>query len=161
MMMKSFFALLTMVLLFTSCKKYEKAPSGMLYIITHGPGNEKNMVHGEFVKFNVEYKLKSNDSILRSTYDTLPLYFPVDTLHLGKYTLTEIFLKCKKGDKIEFLVNIDSLVAMNKMRLNDVFKAKDIIIGRAEILEVFKNSNTVNADLMKEIEFQRYKKFKQ
>ncbi len=159
-MMKLTISFIAAIVLFTSCKQYEKAPSGMRYIITHGTGNEKNIQHGEFVKFNVEYKLKSNDSILRSTYDTLPLYFPLDTAHLGSYTLTEIFLQCRKGDKIEFLVNIDSLVAMNKMRLNDVFKSKDIILGRAEILEVFKTSEFINADLRKELEKQQNKRYK-
>ena len=159
-MMKLTLAFITTIVLFTSCKQYEKAPSGMRYIITHVSENEKNIQHGEFVKFNVEYKLKSNDSILRSTYDTLPLYFPVDSLQLGSYTLTEIFLQCKKGDKIEFLVNIDSLVAMNKMRLNDVFKSKDIIIGRAEIIEVFKTSEFINEDLRKELEIQQKKRYK-
>ena len=135
--MKLSLGFIAAIVLLISCKQYEKAPSGMRYIITHVSENEKNIQHGEFVKFNVEYKLKSNDSILRSTYDTFPLYFPVDSLQLGSYTLTEIFLQCKKGDKIEFLVNISgikesdinysSIIKNRKKQLIKGFKYKNII----------------------------------
>ncbi len=39
-MMKLTIAFVTIILLFTSCKQYEKAPSGMRYIISHVSENE-------------------------------------------------------------------------------------------------------------------------
>jgi hypothetical protein len=57
----------------------------MPYKITHGSGNEKLLQQGQFVKLNVEYKLKSKDTTLSSTFGVIPVYFPIDTASLGKY----------------------------------------------------------------------------
>jgi FKBP-type peptidyl-prolyl cis-trans isomerase len=59
-------------------------------------------------------------------------------------------MKCRKGDKVEFSLYIDSLVSMKVLQLNEVFKAKDIILGRAEILDVFTDVKLVDADYKKE-----------
>jgi FKBP-type peptidyl-prolyl cis-trans isomerase FkpA len=120
--------------LFASCNSYEKAPSGMMYKITHGEGNQKKLEQGQFVKINIEYKLKSKDTTLSSTYGLIPVYFPVDTASLGKYTFTEILMQCKKGDKIEFSLSLDTLAKMGVLQLNEIFKTKDIVLGKAEII---------------------------
>jgi FKBP-type peptidyl-prolyl cis-trans isomerase len=149
-MIKSTLKLVAAIVLFASCNQYEKAPSGMPYKITHGSGNEKLLQQGQYVKMNVEYKLKSKDTTLSSTFGVIPVYFPIDTASLGKYTFTEIIMKCRKGDKIDFSLSIDTLVSMKVLQLNEVFKAKDIIIGRAEILDVFTDVKLVDADYKKE-----------
>ena len=149
-MIKSTLKLVAAIVLFASCNQYEKAPSGMPYKITHGSGNEKLLQQGQFVKLNVEYKLKSKDTTLSSTFGAIPVYFPIDTARLGKYTFTEVIMKCRKGDKVEFSLYIDSLVSMKVLQLNEVFKAKDIILGRAEILDVFTDVKLVDADYKKE-----------
>jgi hypothetical protein len=94
-MIKSTLKLVAAIVLFASCNQYEKAPSGMPYKISHGSGNEKLLQQGQYVKLNVEYKLKSKDTVLSSTYGVIPVYFPIDTTRLGKYTFTEIITKCK------------------------------------------------------------------
>jgi len=149
-MIKSTLKLVAAIVLFASCNQYEKAPSGMPYKITHGSGNEKLLQQGQYVKMNVDYKLKSKDTTLSSTFGVIPVYFPIDTASLGKYTFTEIIMKCRKGDKIDFSLSIDTLVSMKVLQLNEVFKAKDIIIGRAEILDVFTDVKLVDADYKKE-----------
>lgn len=149
-MIKSSLKLVAAIVLLASCNQYEKAPSGMPYKITHGSGNEKLLQQGQYVKMNVEYKLKSKDTTLSSTFGVIPVYFPIDTASLGKYTFTEIIMKCRKGDKIDFSLSIDTLVSMKVLQLNEVFKAKDIIIGRAEILDVFTDVKLVDADYKKE-----------
>ena len=150
-MIKSTLKLVAAIVLFASCNQYEKAPSGMLYKITHGSGNSKPLAQGQYVKLNIEYKLKSKDTILSSTYGVIPVYFPIDTTRLGKYTFTEIITKCKKGDKIEFSLSIDTLVKMGAVQINEVFKAKDIILGKAEILDVFADVTKVDDDYKKEM----------
>jgi FKBP-type peptidyl-prolyl cis-trans isomerase len=145
------------IVLFASCNQYEKAPSGMPYKITHGSGNEKMLQQGDYVKLNIEYKLKTKDSILSSTYGVIPVYFPIDTNRLGKYTFTEVILKCRKGDKIEFSLNVDTLVKMGAIQLNNVFKANDIILGKAEIVNVFNNTALVDADYKKEQDVEKTK----
>jgi FKBP-type peptidyl-prolyl cis-trans isomerase len=156
-MIKSTLKLVAAIVLFASCNQYEKAPSGMPYKITHGSGNEKMLQQGDYVKLNIEYKLKTKDSVLSSTYGVIPVYFPVDTNRLGKYTFTEVILKCRKGDKIEFSLNVDTLVKMGAIQLNNVFKANDIILGKAEILNVFNNTSLVDADYKKEQDLEKTK----
>ena len=150
-MIKSTLKLVAAIVLFASCNQYEKAPSGMPYKITHGSGNEKLLQQGQYVKLNVEYKLKSKDTTLSSTYGAIPVYFPIDTARLGKYTFTEVIMKCRKGDKIEFSLSIDTLVKMGAVQVNEVFKAKDIILGKAEILDVFADVTKVDDDYKKEM----------
>jgi FKBP-type peptidyl-prolyl cis-trans isomerase len=156
-MIKSTLKLVAAIVLFASCNQYEKAPSGMPYKITHGSGNEKMLQQGDYVKLNIEYKLKTKDSILSSTYGVIPVYFPIDTTRLGKYTFTEVILKCRKGDKIEFSLNVDTLVKMGAIQLNNVFKANDIILGKAEIVNVFNNTALVDADYKKEQDVEKTK----
>jgi FKBP-type peptidyl-prolyl cis-trans isomerase len=156
-MIKSTLKLVAAIVLFASCNQYEKAPSGMPYKITHGSGNEKMLQQGDYVKLNIEYKLKTKDSILSSTYGVIPVYFPIDTNRLGKYTFTEVILKCRKGDKIEFSLNVDTLVKMGAIQLNNVFKANDIILGKAEIVNVFNNTALVDADYKKEQDVEKTK----
>jgi FKBP-type peptidyl-prolyl cis-trans isomerase len=149
-MIKSTLKLVAAIVLFASCNQYEKAPSGMLYKITHGSGNAKKLEQGQFVKINIEYKLKTKDTVLSSTYGVIPVYFPIDTARLGKYTFTEIVINCKKGDKVDFSLSIDTLVKMGAVQYNEVFKAKDVILGKAEILDVFADVSKVDEDYKKE-----------
>lgn len=80
----------------------------MPYKITKG--NSKELLkHGQFVKLNIEYKLKSKDTVLNTSYGHIPMYFYLDTARLGKYTFTEVITKCAPGDKMEFSLSIDSL----------------------------------------------------
>ncbi len=156
-MIKSTLKLVAAIVLFASCNSYEKAPSGMMYKITHGEGNQKKLEQGQFVKINIEYKLKSKDTTLSSSYGQIPVYFPVDTASLGKYTFTEILMQCKKGDKIDFSLSIDTLAKMGVLQLNEIFKAKDIILGKAEILDVFTDVAKVEADYKKETDLEKKK----
>jgi len=156
-MIKSTLKLVAAIVLFASCNSYEKAPSGMMYKITHGEGNQKKLEQGQFVKINIEYKLKSKDTTLSSSYGQIPVYFPVDTASLGKYTFTEILMQCKKGDKIDFSLSIDTLAKMGVLQLNEIFKAKDIILGKAEILDVFTDVAKVEIDYKKETDLEKKK----
>ena len=149
-MIKSTLKLVAAIVLFASCNQYEKAPSGMPYKITHGSGNEKALQQGQYVKLNVEYRLKSKDTVLSSTYGVIPVYFPIDTARLGKYTFTEVIMKCRKGDKVDFSLSVDTLVKLNVLQINNIFKAGDVILGKAEIVNVFTDVNQVDADYKKE-----------
>lgn len=149
-MIKSTLKFVAAIVLFASCNQFEKAPSGMMYKISHGSGNEKALVQGEYIKLNVEYRLKGKDSVISTSYGVIPMYFPIDTARLGKYTFTEILMKCRKGDKIEFNLSVDTLVKLNALQLNNVFKAGDVILGKAEILGVFAQEAQVAEDYKKE-----------
>ena len=156
-MLKSTLKLVAAIVLFASCNQYEKAPSGMQYKITHASGNPSKLEQGQYVKLNLEYKLKSKDTILSTTKGQIPVYFPIDTARLGKYTFTEIIMKCKKGDKVEFSLSVDTLVKMGVLQFNEVFKSKDFIVGKAEIVDVFTNVTLVDEDYKKETEAEKKK----
>jgi FKBP-type peptidyl-prolyl cis-trans isomerase len=159
-MVKSTLKLVAAIVLFASCNQFEKAPSGMTYKIQHGSGNEKLLQAGQYVKLHIEYKLKKKDSVLSSTFQHMPVYFPIDTAQLGKYTFTEILMKLRKGDKVDFNLSIDTLVKMNQLQFNEMFKKGDIILGKAEILNVFTDVNQVDADYKKEQAIEKDKEIK-
>jgi FKBP-type peptidyl-prolyl cis-trans isomerase len=146
--------------LLASCNQYEKAPSGMPYKISHASSNEKLLQQGQYVKLNVEYRLKGKDTLLSSTFGVIPVYFPVDTTRLGKYTFTEIITKCRKGDKIDFSLSIDTLVNLKVLEYNAVFKKGDLILGKAEIVNVFNDVAAVDADYKKEQEAEKGREVK-
>ena len=107
-MIKSTLKFVAAIVLFASCNQFEKAPSGMLYKITHGSGNEKPLAQGQFLKLNIEYRLKSKDSLLQSNVGHIPAYLPIDTNRLksSKYEFLEVVMKARKGDKIEFILSL-------------------------------------------------------
>ncbi|TDO23611.1 FKBP-type peptidyl-prolyl cis-trans isomerase [Sediminibacterium goheungense] len=147
--MRTTTSLLLAIVLLASCNQYEKAPSGMTYKIS---GNSKEKLkHGQFVKMHIEYKLKSKDTLLQSSFDNIPVYFAVDTGRLGKHTFTEIITLCGAGDKVDFVLSIDTLKSMQVMDYNDMFKKGDLINGHFEILKVFANQDEVKADYDKEL----------
>ncbi len=147
--MRTTTSLLLAIVLLASCNQYEKAPSGMTYKIS---GNSKEKLkHGQFVKMHIKYTLKSKDTVLQSSFDNIPVYFAVDTGRLGKHTFTEIITLCGAGDKVDFVLSIDTLKSMQVMDYNDMFKKGDLINGHFEILKVFANQDEVKADYDKEI----------
>jgi hypothetical protein len=146
------FKLLIVSILFISCNQYDRTPSGMAYKIEHKSSSEKRLKHGNYLKMNVEYRLKSNDSILSSSYNLIPIYYLFDTLYLTKYSINEIIFISKKGDNIDFILNTDTLVKLGRLKYNNTFKTNDLILGKAEILNVFDNFKLVNSDYKKEKE---------
>ena len=128
-MIKSTLSLVAAIVIFASCNQFQKSPSGMPYKITKGSSKEL-LKHGQFVKLNIEYKLKSKDTVLNTSYGHIPMYFYLDTARLGKYTFTEVITKCAPGDKMEFSLSIDSLKKMGMIEFNEVFKTGDFINGK-------------------------------
>jgi FKBP-type peptidyl-prolyl cis-trans isomerase len=153
-MMRTTTSLLLAIVLLASCNQFEKAPSGMTYKITSG-GTKEKVKQGQFLKLHIEYKLKSKDSVLQSSFGRIPVYFPLDTANLGKHTFTEIITKCASGDKVEFVLFLDTLKRMQVIEYNEMFKQGDMISGRFEILKVFNTQDEVKVDYDKEMELEK------
>ena len=64
-MMRTTITLLVAIVLLASCNQYQTTPSGLKYKITSG-GSKEKLKQGQFVKFNIEYKLPPKDSVLSS-----------------------------------------------------------------------------------------------
>ncbi len=148
--MKQLSALLAITILLASCNQYQKTKSGMPYKITKG-GNGVKVKQGQFLKFNVEFKVGSKDSILTSSFGHIPAYMRFDTAQLGKYNFTEVLPQTGAGDKIEFTLSIDTLKNMGMIpEFNAVFKKGAVVKGRAEIIAIFDKEEDVNKDYVKE-----------
>jgi FKBP-type peptidyl-prolyl cis-trans isomerase len=118
--------------------------------------------NGQFLKFNIEFKLGNKDSTLNSSYGHIPAYMRLDTAHLGKYNFTEILPKCSVGDVITFTLSIDTLKNLGMIpEFNRTFNKGGVIKGKVEILAAFDNQALVEADYKKETEAEKAKEDKE
>lgn len=158
--MRTTTTLLLAIVMLASCNQYEKTPSGLSYKITKGGSNEK-LKQGQFVKFNIEYKVPPKDSVLTSSFGHIPAYLVIDTSRPSKHSFLEIITQCSVGDKIEFVMNVDTLKKLGMIEYNNIFHAGDMIRGRVEILKTFADQATASADLEKEQEAEKQKEIKE
>lgn len=147
--MRTTTTLLLAIVLLASCNQYQKTPSGLSYKITKG-GSKETLKQGQFVKFNIEYKVPPKDSVLTSSYGHIPAYLIVDTTRPSKHSFLEIITKCAPGDKIEFVMSVDTLKKLGMLEYNNIFHARDMIRGRVDILKTFASQVDASADLEKE-----------
>lgn len=149
--MRTTTTLLLAIVLLASCNQYEKTPSGLAYKITRGSSKDK-LKQGQFVKFNIEYKVPPKDSVLTSSYGHIPGYLMVDTVRPSKHSFLEIITLLAVGDKVEFSMSVDTLKKLGMIEYNNIFKAGDLIKGRVDILSTFATQELATADLQKEME---------
>ena len=146
--------LLLAVVLFSSCKQYEKTKSGLTYKIS-GKGTGDLIKNGQIVKFNIEYKTKTKsgkDTILNTTYGKTPGFMKVDTAKMPKYNFTEILTQLHVGDKVEFVLSVDTLVKLKMVPdYNDMFVKGGSVNGKVEIIKIFTDDKAANDDYMKEM----------
>jgi len=143
----------TTIMLAACSSKYEKTASGLTYKISHGSGKEK-VKQGQVVKFYIEYKLQngSKDTILNSNFGIMPGYMPVDTARLPKHNFTEIITKLAVGDKVDFVLSVDTLKNMGQIPAYDrLFKKGGTIKGKVEILKIFANDSLTQPDYQVEV----------
>ncbi len=157
--MRTTTALLVAIVLLASCNQYQKTPSGLSYKITKG-GSNQTLKQGQFVKFNIEYKVPPKDSVITSSFGHIPAYLVVDTSRPSKHSFLEIITKCAPGDKIDFVMNVDTLKKLGMLEYNNVFHARDMIKGRVEILKTFSKQEEASADLQKESDIEKQKEVK-
>lgn len=147
--MRTTTTLLLAIVLLASCNQFQKTPSGLSYKIISG-GSKEKLKHGQFVKFNIEYKVPPKDSVLTSSYGHVPAYLVIDTSRPNKHSFLEIITQCGVGDKVEFSMSVDTLKKLGMLEYNNIFRARDMIKGRVEIIKVFENQELASADLTKE-----------
>ncbi len=158
--MKRIITALSAIVLLASCNQYKTTPSGFKYKVSGG-GSKETLKQGQFVKLNMEYKIMPKDSVLGvSTYGHIPMYLMIDSNNREKHSFLEIINKTAPGDKIEFLMSVDTLKNQGKLEYNNVFHARDMIKGRVEILKSFANSAEAQADFNKEIEVEKAREIK-
>ncbi|MCW3087809.1 MAG: Peptidyl-prolyl cis-trans isomerase [Sediminibacterium sp.] len=159
-MMRTTTTLLLAIVLLASCNQYQKTPSGLSYKITKG-GSKEKLKQGQFVKFNIEYKVPPKDSVLTSSYGHVPAYLVIDTARPSKHSFLEIITQLSVGDKVDFVMNVDTLKKLGMIEYNNIFHAGDMIKGRVEILKTFTDQALASADLEKEQEAEKQKEIKE
>jgi FKBP-type peptidyl-prolyl cis-trans isomerase FkpA len=152
--------LLSAVVLLASCNQYEKTPTGLAYKIQKGSSKDL-LKQGQFVKMNVEYKLPAKDSVLSSSFGRIPVYFMVDTTRMAKHSFIELINKVAPGDKIEFVMNVDTLKNLGMLEYNAIFKQKDLINGKVEVIKTFTTQELMMEDYQKEIEIEKVREAKE
>jgi FKBP-type peptidyl-prolyl cis-trans isomerase len=157
--MRTTTTLLLAIVLLASCNQYQKTPSGLTYKITKGSGKEK-LKQGQFVKFNVEFRIPPKDSIFNTSYGHIPGYLVMDTARASKHSFLEILPLCASGDKVDFVMSVDSLKKMGALEYNNYFHQRDLIKGKLEILAVFNSQDLANADVQKEVELEKQREVK-
>ena len=158
-MMRTTTTLLLAIVLLASCNQYQKTPSGLAYKITKGGGNQ-TLKNGQFVKFNIEYKVPPKDSILTSSYGHMPAYIVIDTSRPSKHSFLEVITKLAVGDKMEFTMSVDTLKKLGMIEYNNIFHARDMIKGRVEILKAFASQPEASADLQNEQKLEKDREIK-
>ncbi len=157
--MRTTTTLLLAIVLLASCNQYEKTPSGVTYKITKGGSNEK-LKQGQYVKFNIEYKIPPKDTVINTSFGHIPAYMVLDTARATKHSFLEVITKCAVGDKVEFVLSVDSLKKLGQLEYSNMFHQKDMIKGRVEILKVFNSQIEANADVQKEVDLETQREIK-
>lgn len=138
-------------LFFASCNQFKKTKSGLSYKITSS-GNKDKAKQGQVVKYHVQLKVVGKDSILQNTYDKMPSYALMDSANMPKHFYTEVFTDLSEGDKMEFVLSVDTLIKLKAIpEYNALFKKGGTISGKLEILKVFKVEKDAQADYQKEV----------
>ncbi len=131
---------------------YEKTPSGLAYKIVKGKGGEKPKP-GEFIKFDLEYKLADRDSVLQSTFNKIPGYGPIDTGRRTEYTYMEVLPLMSVGDSAEISISIDSLKSRGMIQEYSPILAKgQVLIAKIKLHQIFKDEKAMLADYDSSIE---------
>lgn len=152
--------LMSAVVLLASCNQYEKTPTGLSYKISKGSSKDL-LKQGQFVKMHVEYKLPAKDSLLSSSFGRIPVYFMVDSAQKAKHSFIEIINQCAPGDKVEFVMSVDSLKKFGMLEYNNIFKEKDQINGKVEVIKTFATQELMMADYKAEMENEKQRETKE
>ena len=127
-------------------QEYKKTKSGLLYkIISDKKGEPAKK--GQFLKANVLQKLR--DSVLYSSYASMPVYLPVDSPR-PVYSPIEVFSMLRKGDSAVVVELADTLQRKFGGQLPPFIKKKDKIVINFKVLDIFPNEEALMAD--KELE---------
>ena len=158
--MKRTIAVLLAICLVACNMNYEKTPTGLAYKIIHGKGGAKPKP-GEFVKFNLEYKLADRDSVLQSTFNSIPAYSRLDTGRQVNYTFMEILPLMNLGDSAVVSINIDSLKNKGMIpEYSPILVKGQVLLTKLKLVQIFKDEKDMLADYNKSLDDERSKETK-
>jgi FKBP-type peptidyl-prolyl cis-trans isomerase FkpA len=148
---KSVICLLILSFLIASCNSidFKKTKGGVPYKLFPSGSGDK-IAEGNIIKYMMTIKIK--DSIVRSSYNTMPEYERAGEA-AGTYEdpHMELFLKAKTGDSIYYVQAMDSFIAKQPTIVQQSpWRKGDRIQTGIKILKVYKNPADAQADYMKD-----------
>jgi len=137
--------------------EFKRTKAGLQYkIFSDGRGDLAKK--GQFLKLEVLQKLR--DSVLYSSYGTMPVYLPVDTPH-NTYNPWEIFTLLRKGDSAVAVISVDTLMRKMNGQLPPFLKRKDKITFSFKVEDVFASEDLLNKDREGELSKQKDRETKE
>lgn len=121
---------------------FKKTKGGMPYKLY--PSKSGTAIKaGDFVKVQITQKIK--DSLLFSSYKTMPQYFPV-TAEGYPYHFSEVLTSMKEGDSLYAVQLIDTFMARDPRSVPPTFKKGDKVETTVKVLKVFTSQDEVQKD---------------
>jgi FKBP-type peptidyl-prolyl cis-trans isomerase len=135
-------------LVVSSCNNvdFKKTKGGMPYKL-YASKEGKKAVQGGFLK--VHMIIKKNDSVLQSTYTSMPTYLPVSA-ESQPYDVSELIPQLKKGDSVYAVQSVDTFMRRTPDRIPPFFKKGDKLTTSIRVLEVFATPQETQTDYEKE-----------
>lgn len=150
------FILVAIVLAFSCTNQgFKKTKSGLLYKII-SDGKTPQVKKGDFIKINYVQKLR--DSLLSTTYGSMPAYARIDSIG-PVYNPAEVFPLLHKGDSLIVVLLADTLEHKNG-QLPPFIKKKDKIILAFKVLDVFTSQDLVGKDRENELQQEKSREIK-
>jgi FKBP-type peptidyl-prolyl cis-trans isomerase FkpA len=149
MQLKHLFIAAGFALLAIGCGKvdFKKTKGGMPYKLYPSKQGAK-ITEGKFVKAHVTQKIK--DSVVFTTYNSLPVYFPFQANN-NSYDISELFPLLKEGDSVYAVQVMDTFIKRNpEMMAQSPYKKDDKITTTLKILKVFDTQEQYQQDEEKE-----------
>lgn len=137
--------------------EFKRTKAGLQYKI-YSDGRGDLAKKGQFLKLQVLQKLR--DSVLYTSYGTMPVYLPVDTPH-NTYNPWEIFTQLRKGDSAVAVISVDTLMRKMNGQLPPFLKRKDKITFSFKVMDVFASEDLLNKDREGELSKQKDRETKE
>lgn len=145
----SIFLSLCSLVLLTACSSsdYKKTPSGIMYKIASN-GSGPVVKKGELLKFH--YSQKMNDSMMFSSFSSIPTYARVDSVG-PIYSPLEVLPFLHKGDSVVIVQLADTILKKMPPGQQAPLKKGDKITITLKIMDILKSDEMAQADQTNEL----------
>jgi FKBP-type peptidyl-prolyl cis-trans isomerase FkpA len=126
---------------------YQKTRSGLMYKIK-STSKDSTVKPGNVMKIHFVQKL--NDSVMNTSYGKMPAFVPIDEALMNpeaSYDPREIFRLLRKGDSVEVVQLVDSLMKRYPGALPPNFKKGDRLVTGFKVMDVYANAELARKDM--------------
>ncbi|WP_121354920.1 FKBP-type peptidyl-prolyl cis-trans isomerase [Flavisolibacter nicotianae] len=141
-----------LALVFTACKQtdFKKTKEGFPYkVFSSGSGDK--VMPGNFVSYHITQKIK--DSVLQTSYGNPPMFAGVPKDSASSNPLAALLIEARKGDSIQVIQPIDSMIRKNPRLAEDPILSKkkgQDLVTFIKVVEVYKNEEDAHTAFEKQ-----------